>query len=164
MNDTATARPTRAEQTRRERRMKPGATVNAGIKLSLDEDRLDRKTYDYRWVNDVPGRVKQLEAMDWDVVKDDEAKTDGTGAGTVPTVHGGIGDNGKPHGMVLMRKFKDWADEDRKRKRKPLDEMDEAIRRGTAHKAAGEADLAAEGVTYTPTTNTIDAPKGVAIR
>lgn len=155
MADNATqTRPSRAEQARRERRMKPGDVVQTGIKLGLDESRLDRKTYEYRWVNDHPGRVEQYKRRDWDLVDDEEAKTDGTGLGSVPTQHGGIGDNGKPYGVVLMKKYKDWHEKDRKAKNKPLDEMDKAIARGTAHEQSGEADLT--GTTYTPGTNSIE--------
>lgn len=154
MADTAT-RPTRAEETRRARRMKPGSVIDPSIKLGLDETKLDRKTYEYRWVNDVPGRVRSMTTRDWDLVDEPEAKTDGTGVGTIPTQHGGIGENGRPYGMVLMRKFKDWHESDQKKRRAPLDDADKAIRRGTAHKSAGEAELA-DDVTYTPGTNAVD--------
>ena len=46
--------------------------------------------------------------------------------------------NGKPYGVVLMKKYKDWHEADRKAKNKPLEEMDKAIKRGTAHEQAGE--------------------------
>lgn len=150
----ATTRPSRADQTRRERRMKPGDVVQTGIKLAVDETRLDpSKTY--RWVNDVPGRIDQFKKRDWDLVDDEEIKTDGTGMGSVPTQHGGIGENGKPFGMVLMSKFKDWHESDQKAKRAPLADMDKAIARGTAHQQSGEAELSGD-VTYTPGTNSIE--------
>ena len=53
--DTA-QRPTRADQVRTERRKKPGATSISGLKLHIDRDKLD-PAYEYRWVNDTPGRV-----------------------------------------------------------------------------------------------------------
>jgi hypothetical protein len=153
MAENAT-RETRAETTRRERRMKPGDNVNPSIKLGLDESKLDRATKVYRWVNDKPGRVRELQAKDWDLVDNAEAKPDGAQLGSIPAVHGGIGENGAPYGMVLMSKFKDWHDEDERRKRKPLAEMDKAIQGGTAHDKAGEADLG--GSAYTPGTNSIE--------
>lgn len=161
MEEVAT-RPTRAEQTRRERRMKPGSVISTGEKLALDESRLDRNLYTYRWVKAEGNRVEILKKKDWDLVDDEEAKTDGTGLGSVPTQHGGVGESGKPYGLVLMKKYKDWYDDDQKLKRKPLDAMEQAIRKGTVQEQAGEPELA--GVTYTPGTNALDGPKGAAIR
>jgi hypothetical protein len=156
-------RVTRAEETRRERRMTPGAVLASGEKLLLDETRLDRKTYNYRWVKAEGNRVEILKKKDWDLVDDEAAKTDGTGLGTVPTQHGGVGESGKPYGLVLMKKYRDWHDEDQKAKRKPLDTMEQAIRKGTAHEQAGESELS--GVSYTPGTNTLETPqRGVPIR
>jgi hypothetical protein len=158
----AATRPTRAEETRRERRQKPGAVIATGEKLSLDESRLDRNTYSYRWVKDEGNRVEILKKQDWDLVDDEQAKTDGTGLGSVPSQHGGVGESGKPYGLVLMKKYRDWYDDDQKRKRKPLDAMEAAIRKGTAHEQAGETELA--GVAYTPGTNSLDTPKPAPIR
>jgi hypothetical protein len=158
----AATRPSRAEQTRRERRMTPGSTIATGEKLLLDESRLDRNTYTYRWVKDEGNRVEIFKRKDWDLVDDEEAKTDGTGLGSVPTQHGGVGESGKPYGLVLMKKYRDWYDDDQKAKRKPLDAMERAIRAGTVQTQAGEAEL--NGVSYTPGTNSLDTPKGVNIR
>lgn len=164
MAEAATARPSRAETTRRERRMRPGSVVASGEKLGLDESRLDRGQYTYRWVKEEGNRVEILKKQDWDVVDDEEAKSDGTGLGTVPTQHGGVGESGKPYGLVLMKKYRDWYEDDQKRKRKPLDTMEQAIRSGTAHEQAGTPELA--GVAYTPGTNALDlqAPQGAKIR
>jgi hypothetical protein len=160
MADVA-SRPNRAEETRRARRMKPGDTVDLGLKLSLDRSNLDPNK-DYRWVRDTPSRVDELKRKDWDIVSAEDVKKDGTGVGTVPTAHGGVDEAGKPYGMVLMGKYKDWIENDKKRKSGRLAETDAAIRKGTAHQASGEADLS--GASYTPGTNTIDTPKGIDIR
>ena len=119
MADVA-SRPNRAEETRRERRMKPGDTVDLGLKLTLDRSNLD-PSKDYRWVRDTPARVDELKRKDWDIVTAEDIKKDGNGAGTVPTVHGGIDEAGKPYGMVLMGKYKDWVENDKQRKRGRLD-------------------------------------------
>lgn len=153
-------RPSRAETVRRERRMKPGAIMAEGIKLELDETKLDRKTFSYRWVKDSPGRVERFKRADWDLVDEAEAKANGNNLGTIPTVHGGIGESGAPYGLVLMKKYKDWYEADQKAKRAPLDEMDKAIKRGTAHKQSGEGELT-DAVTYTPGTNSVE---GVTFR
>lgn len=153
----------RAEETRRERRMKPGSVIATGEKLALDESRLDRKLYNYRWVKAEGNRVDLMKKQDWDLVDDEQAKPDGTGLGSVPEQHGGVGESGKPYGLVLMKKYRDWYDEDQKRKRQPLDAMEKAIREGTAHTQAGGA-LELAGVSYTPGTNSLDTPRPAPIR
>ena len=145
---------TRADEVRQERRKQPGATTLYGQKLHVPEDKLDRATYEYRFVNDTGDRVAQMKANDWDPAPMDGRSTETRHVGT---------DYGKPTKAMLMRKRKDWYADDQKEKRKPLDEMDQAIRRGTAHRASGEAELTND-VTYTPGTNTLEAPKGVDIR
>jgi hypothetical protein len=147
--DTA-QRPTRADQVRTERRKKPGATSISGLKLHIDKDKLD-PGYEYRWVNDTPGRVQQLYGEDWDKVEDASI---GSSAGTVPTQHVGS-DAGKPINAVLMRKRKEFYAADQKEKQAPLDAMDAAIRGGTIHEQA-TPELAGN-VAYTPGgTNTLD--------
>ena len=131
----------RADEVRKERRRKPGATVNLGQKLGVDESLLDRKTYEYRWVNDAGMRVRMMHENDWDPAP--EVSTEGQSVEKRPV---GVNDGGRPIEGVLMRKRKDWYDDDQKAKRRPLDEMDEAIRRGAAHK---ESELAG-GIAYTP--------------
>lgn len=147
----ANTRPNRAEETRRARRRQPGKLANTGMKLTVDEEKLDRKNFEYRFVRDTGGRVQQLAGQDYDPVLDDGAKPDSSGVGVTPTVHGGTDEQGKPYGMVLMRKHRDWFEADQKEKQRPLDEMDEAIRRG-----ANKTELTGDG-TYTPGgSNTIE--------
>lgn len=138
-------KPTRAEQTRRERRMTPGATVQPGIRLAVDEKKLDRGKFEYRWVNDKEGRVQQLAAQDWDPVAEN-VKDDSNGLGTVPSAHAGVAE-GKPYNATLMKKYRDWYEDDQKRKQRPLDEMENAIRRGNVQ--GQNTELAGAGV-YTP--------------
>jgi hypothetical protein len=129
----------RSNEVRAERRRKAGSTVNFGQKLGVPEELLDRKKFAYRWVNDVANRVEAMKEKDWEPVP-------GVGSGTSAEARV-VGTNGiKPTNAVLMRMPKDWYEDDQKLKRKPLDEMDNAIRRGVAHK---EAELAG-GIAYTP--------------
>jgi hypothetical protein len=145
-NQQAAQRPNRAETERRERRKKRGSTVISGLKLYVDKDKLD-PAYEYRWVNDVPGRVQQMHDNDWDRVED---PTIVPSAGSIPTQHVGV-DSGRSINAVLMRKRKEWYEEDQKEKRRPLDEIDQSIRRGAHHK---EPELAGD-IAYTPGTNSI---------
>ncbi len=137
---------TRAEAVRSERRRRPGSASNAGLRLALDESKLDRNTYNYRHVRDEGNRVPQLEAQDWDIVRDSGVKPDSTSMGSTATTHGGT-DEGKPYGLVLMRKRKDWFEADQKEKQRPLEEIDQAIRRGNPQHKGNE--LRGSGV-YTP--------------
>lgn len=148
----AITKPTRAEEVRQERRRKPGSVALNGIKLGVDEGKLDRKNFAYRFVRDEGNRVQQLHTQDWDPVPE-QVKDDSNGLGTVNTAHGGVAD-GKPYNMVMLRKRKEWFDADQSEKMRPLDEMDAAIRRGDDHKT-GKLDLRGPDV-YTPGQNTLD--------
>ncbi len=137
-------RQDRAEQVRTERRRKPGSVVHTGVQLGVDEGKLDRQNYAYRLVNDANGRVQQLTAQDWDPAPE-QALVGSTGEGTVQSKHAGHIE-GKAFNAVLMRKPINMHNEDQAAKQKPLDEMDEAIRRGAGH--AAEPSLSSG--TYTP--------------
>lgn len=140
MAEPASARPTRAEEMRTERRRNPGATTHYGVKLHVPDDKKD-PLYEHRFVNDTADRIEAMKADDWD-----PAPIDGT---TVSARHVGTDSGGKSIKAVLMRKRKDWYEADQKEKRKPLDEMEQSIRRGTAHQKTNEPELAGD-VTYTP--------------
>lgn len=154
MADATTTRSARAEETKRERRRKPGSTTHPGIKLAVDEGKLDRATYQYRFVKDEGTRLQQLHAQDWDPVTE-KVKDDSNGLGTVNSTHGGSDEAGKPYNMILVRKPKDWFEDDQTEKQRPLDEMDKAIMQGVDHQKNASLSLRGEGV-YTPGTNTIE--------
>ncbi len=155
-SDDQTTEPTetRADEVRQERRKRPGLEAYSGINLTVDETRLERKTYQYRFVNDQPGRVAKLHSLDWDPAPE-AAKPDTNSMGSLASAHGGLDDDGRPFNTILMRKRKDWFEADQKEKQKPLDAMEEAIRRGNPNHSANK-DLRGPGV-YTPDTgNTIE--------
>lgn len=140
----APSRPSRADNERRERRMKPGSVVANGIKLGFDESKFDRNAIQLRWVRE--DRVQHLYRQDWDVVSEADAKQDTTSLGSLPEAQGGIDEAGKPYRMVLMKKFKDWYDADQAKKQSRIDEKDEQIRRGKNT----DPDAQKLGATYTP--------------
>lgn len=139
-------RQDRASEVRTERRRKPGSVVHTGIQLGVDKSKLDEDNYAYRLVNDANGRVQQLEAQDWDIATEQGALIGSTGGGSVQSKHAGHIE-GKAFNAVLMRKPRAMHTEDQAAKQKPLDEMEEAIRRGQNH-ASAEPQLASG--TYTP--------------
>lgn len=142
----AITKPSRADEVRQERRRKPGSVAMSGIKLGVDESKLDRETYEYRWVNDHGARMSRLHHEDWDVAPEQAAPVN-DGEGSVNRKIAGTDEAGKPMSAILMRKRKDWYRGDQAEKMKPLEEMDQAIRRGANHQG-DEPDLRS-GV-YTP--------------
>lgn len=140
----------RADEVRQERRKRPGQGGPAGIKLALDESKLDRNTYHYRFARSSGGRLQSLHADDYDVAPE-AARKDTTGS--INAVHGGVDDAGKPYELVLVRKRRDWFEADQKEKLKPLDEMDEAIRRNNPNHKAN--DMRGPGV-YSPGINSME--------
>lgn len=144
---TETTKPTRADEVRNERRRKPGNTVQAGVRLTVDESKLDRQNYEYRWVNDDGARMSRMHSEDWDPAPEG-AVTDSHSAGTVGAKLAGTDKEGKPMNAVLMRKRKDWYRDDQKEKQDGLNVTEHGIKTGTAHQSTGEPALN-EGV-YTP--------------
>ena len=145
------SRGNRAEEIRTERRKKPGTPgALPGLKLNVPKELLDPRK-EHRWVNDTGNRVQEMYENDWDPVEIG-AKTANEGEGTLAkrVVSKETGAR-----AVLMSKPKAMYAEDQKEKRKPLDEMDAAIRRGVAHEKSGEAELKGE-ISYTPGTNTVN--------
>jgi hypothetical protein len=136
-------RATRAEKTRTERRKKPGQMAYGGGRLSVDEAAMDRDNFEYRFVSDRAGRAKKLYEQDWDPVNDPAVKPEASTQGTVVGVHGGTEENGQPYKQILMRKRKDWYEDDQKEKMAPLDELEDQIKAGQPQDAKGvDKDLA----------------------
>lgn len=126
---TEAPKVTRADTVRQERRRRPGHAAHAGIKLAVDETKLDRNTYHYRFAADTGARISQLIADDYDIAPEG-AKPDGNGLGSVTSALAGTDEAGKPYNHVLLRKRKDWFEADQMEKQKPIEATEEAIRRG----------------------------------
>lgn len=100
----------RVEKARRERRYQ--ATLDGStdrklkLRVKLDSD------YEYRWVDPQDGRVNDLTAKDWDVVEGQQEVV----------VSGGQN--------ILMRKLKDWFQDDVAVQQARQDELIEQIKRG----------------------------------
>ncbi len=134
-------RPPRAEQTQAQRRRRTGMGPERNLKLHIPEK---DPAYEYRWVNDRPGRVHQLTVNDdWDKAPEMQ----GEGNAGLGSVNERAVDSYTGEKAVLLRKSKELYDADKKEEWKLLDERDEAMRRGPlpAPEGAGEVDK-----TYTP--------------
>ena len=140
MNDVA-VKPVRAgarveeERARRRRRddMGDGRLRNLAVTGHMDPN------FEYRWINDDPGRVHNLTKRDdWDVVTDDQLgerheKDRGVGSGVERVVDRVTGKR-----AILVRKPKDYFVEDRAKAQRRVDEIDQMIKRG--HVPAGTGD------------------------
>lgn len=150
------ARPDDEMAKRRADRKKRGVVDHGYNKnLALDETRLDKDNYTYRFVNDVPGRVERLKNIEYEVVPADEI------GGQDVLHHGGLDKEGKAHPVVLMKKYKPWYDEDQAQKVDFRKAQEEALMRGR------DASLRENGggAEYAPPSNSVSAvdmrvPKG----
>lgn len=127
-------RPPRQEQVQQRRRRRESLGSDRNMKLSVPEDFKD-PNYEYRWVNDRPGRVQQLHREDWDVVEG-ASQLDSNSIGT--TVKR-VSDRFTGENTVLMRKPKEFHEEDKLRKKQALDKVDEALRVGAPPSPEGLA-------------------------
>lgn len=141
----------RAQETTQERRRKRGSTVNAGKRLTVNEELLDREKYHYRFLNDDGGRIAHMtQNDDYELVIDPTKKTkeDSTDLGSAVSVVVGKDGNGNPQRAYLARKLKTYYDEDQREKSRDLDETMNGIRRGVPQ-GQGAGDL--QSKSYTPT-------------
>lgn len=146
-------RSNRIDLTNRERRRRSGPGVIPGLKLTVNEDELDRENYSYRFINDRPGRIRQMtEQDDWELVDDPRKQMSETNAheGNRIAYHAGIGEGNAPMRTYLARKPKQWYDEDQREKQKPLDDIDHQIRRGSLTNNSPEAAAIAGKHGYVP--------------
>lgn len=124
---------TRSQQIATERRRRnTDALSGRRRRLSVDESKLDRENFEYRWVNDEPvsPRVYDLTTNDdWERVTDRDGalKADGTGMGAEVATPAGTGETGSPVRAVLLRKRKDWHDEDQAAKQRHIDALEQGM-------------------------------------
>lgn len=117
------ARPDRAEEVQTGRRRRSGLGPERNLKLAIPNK---DPNYEYRWVNDRPGRVQQLTVHDdWDKAPETMA-----GAGLGSSVTERNVDSYTGERAVLLRKRKEFYDADKAEEAKALDARDEAMRRG----------------------------------
>ena len=102
------------------------------MKLHVPET-LKEKNFEYRWVNDRPGRVQQLTKMDdWDTAPIDTEQNAGEGTVETRVVDKSVGER-----AVLLRKPKKFYDADKRDEQKVLDARDEAMRRAPPQSTEG---------------------------
>lgn len=126
----------RAQEVRSERRRRKEDGPLSGLKLHVP-DNLKEPGFEYRWLNDDDkGRVYQKTVHDdWDVVK--TKAIEGQGEGTPVTRLVGKGEGGQPMRAILVRKPKEFHEEDRRKMLAGLKEREEAIKRGEPQSPEG---------------------------
>lgn len=133
-----------------ERRRK-GSVGQIRTKLTVDEAMLDRNTYEYRFVNDDGGRVAQMSSQDdWDLVQGPSKAVaeSGTDLGASVSMVVGKDESGQPMRAYLMRKRKEWYDEDKAEAQALIDRKMQQIKRGPVPNEGIGAD---PGHSYVPT-------------
>jgi hypothetical protein len=127
----------------RARRRERGTVDVSGLnqKLSIPENRKDPR-FTYRWVIDSANRVHDLRARDWDTAPADTTAGDmrDMGTGTVIERMGNVKTVPKPERHILMRKPREFYEEDKAREAAKLKEQEQAIVRGQARNAEGKSE------------------------
>jgi hypothetical protein len=133
------SRNAQIKQERRRRNTSDG--LGKTRRLALDESKLDRENFEYRWVNDVPGRIHHMTVNDdWDVVTDHSGamKDDNASMGAGVSAYAGVQKNGSALSTVLLRKPKDFCEQDRARKQEAIKEMETAMVATNGSKIEGD--------------------------
>lgn len=138
----ARTRATRAEETAQERRRRNPGTLDRmdHLKLAIPEH-VERDNPDcvFRWIRDEPGRVHAMTKLDdWDRVE---------GVEPIPDT---VGKSGQIN-LVLVKKRKDYWEEDQRRKQAAIKDHEKAILSATKNDPQGNP----EAVSYVPEGNTI---------
>lgn len=156
---TANTTITRAETVKVARRRRRGMGLEMNLRFALPERLRGDKEYRYHWLCDRPGRIEQkTQYDDWEFVMDAEVEGDerNTGAGQRIERHAGVDQFGQPLRAFLVRKRKEFDDEDKAEGQKALDARMTAIRRGKTPDATTGEMIHADG-SYVP-------PGGIVIK
>ena len=83
-----------------------------------------------RWFNDTPGRVQRALDAGYALVRDETFEEDEDGKKPAVSRVVGTNEDGSPMHAILMELPMELWDQDQKVKQAPLDEFDDALRRG----------------------------------
>lgn len=119
-------------------------------KLNVHEK---QKGYEYRWVNDVPGRIRAAEEAGYEFVN--EATVGDTGDGNTDLgsrVSASVGSTGHSQDTkaYLMRIKQEWYDEDQAAKEAERQKVDAAIRQGSVGSDQEGRYIPDSGIKYQP--------------
>lgn len=122
-HDPVRARPSREETSGNTRRERRASTLDRMYSMRLDmftPEQLDLDNYVYRWVIDNPDRIRQAVRYDYDFVEPHEINDFdplGVDAESTERVRQFVQKDasGKPEYVYLMKKYRDWFEEDQNR-------------------------------------------------
>jgi hypothetical protein len=100
-------------------------------RLHVNEAELDRENFTYRFVNDEGNRLHDMTVNDdWELVSDRNhvVKVDSTGSGSEVAVYAGTQENGAPLRQVLLRKPRQYYEEDKAAEQRQIDEREAGIK------------------------------------
>jgi len=145
---TETALSNRATELRRERRRRDDGDLDRMGRMALSippevRERLEREGKTARWVRDAAGRQAAMHANDWDITPN------------VDPVAEARDSEGK---LVLMEKYKDWAEEDKRKQSRILDERENHVLNGQISDPEGKR---SQSVDYVPAGNSISRKAGL---
>lgn len=138
---------TRAQQTKNERRRRHDHDFSAaGKRMWVDPALKDDANYETRWINDEPGRLHDKTVLDdWDYVvdpnmspdmrarngrEDAEIDTESSDIGSRISRRVGKNPDGSAKFAYLMRKPREFFEEDKAKAQKQIDEIDQTLKRG----------------------------------
>lgn len=130
----------RIEETRRKRQERgPSDPMLGRLKLSIPEECKD-KDFVYRWVNDTAMRLTAMQAQDWEMVDDMDIAGDSRNSSIGTRVERIVDERTvtAPKKGFLMRKYKEFYDEDERRKEAAIDKGEEAITHGNLPQTASK--------------------------
>lgn len=125
-------RPSRQEETKERRRRRDTVGLGGNFKLHVPETEKD-PNFQYRWVNDEPGRVRQFTVEDdYDVVSSSTVDSNSMGTTTERVVSQSTGKN-----AVLLRKPKKYFEADQAQKQEVINARENAMKRAAPVSAEG---------------------------
>lgn len=128
MSEQETGRGRRQKQERRRRNT--DALAGKRRRLSLNERALDKENYAYYWARD--DQIEMLtQEDDWEIVqdRDNKIKRNSNGMGADVSTHAGTSETGSGQRQVLLRKPREYQDEDEAARMRRADEIEAQMRR-----------------------------------
>lgn len=121
----------RIEQIRARRKSRGELTDDGRLRLSVPSERKD-PAWEYRWVSDREMRIKQMLSQDWEFAPAETTGGDERDTGIGERVERIVNDRTvtKAEKGFLMRKPKEFFEEDRKRRIKDGEAVEQGMRRG----------------------------------
>lgn len=125
-------RSSRQEEVKVQRRRRETFGADRNLKLHVPEEAKD-PNFHYRFIHNRPGRVQQLTQMDdYDIVSKDDVSSRSIGTTVERTA-----DKMDGGSVILVRKPKQFYEEDKAKEAKAIDATEDAMRRGPAPGAEG---------------------------